>query len=80
MTTPPCGASVDAVATLSSFAGTGFCRNCSTPARMTSAASAGDSVLPSASRRRRMARACSWDTRDSFTPISRPISFIVTSL
>jgi CheY-like chemotaxis protein len=36
-------------------------------------------ISPSASRRRRMARACSCDTRDSFTPISAPISFIVTS-
>jgi len=26
-----------------------------------------------------MARACSWLTRDSFTPISWPICFIVTS-
>src|SRR4051812_14465753 len=31
----------------------------------------------STSRRRRSARACSCDTRDSFTPISRPICFIV---
>jgi len=63
----------------STLAGAGFCRNCSTAERNTLAASAGASVLPSASRRRRMARACSWETRDSFTPISRPISFIVTS-
>jgi hypothetical protein len=34
----------------------------------------------SAARRRWIARACSCDTRDSFTPSSLPISFIVTSL
>jgi hypothetical protein len=33
----------------------------------------------SASRRRRIARACSCDTRDSLTPMSAPISFIVAS-
>jgi hypothetical protein len=33
----------------------------------------------SATRRRCMARACNCDTRDSFTPSSSPISFIVTS-
>ena len=36
-------------------------------------------ISPSASRRRRMARACSCETRDSLTPISAPICFIVTS-
>ena len=36
-------------------------------------------ISPSESRRRRMARACSCETRDSLTPISAPISFIVTS-
>jgi len=36
-------------------------------------------ISPSASRRRRMARAWSCDTRDSLTPISTPICFIVTS-
>ncbi len=36
-------------------------------------------MSPSASRRRRMARACSCETRDSFTPISAPICFMVTS-
>jgi len=34
----------------------------------------------SACRRRWTARACSWETRDSFTPNSAPICFIVTSL
>jgi hypothetical protein len=33
----------------------------------------------SAARSRCIARACSCDTRDSFTPSSSPISFIVTS-
>ena len=36
-------------------------------------------IDPSASRSRRMARACSCDTRDSLTPISAPICFIVAS-
>ena len=36
-------------------------------------------MSPSWSRRRRIARAWSCETRDSFTPISAPISFIVTS-
>jgi hypothetical protein len=57
----------------------GFCRNCSTVDFSIEAACAGAIVGPSASRRRRMARACSWLTRDSFTPISLPICFIVTS-
>lgn len=35
---------------------------------------------PSAARSRRIARACSCETRDSFTPSSAPMSFIVTSL
>jgi hypothetical protein len=47
--------------------------------RMTVAASAGGTAEPSASRRRRMARACSCETRDSLTPISAPICFIVAS-
>jgi hypothetical protein len=34
---------------------------------------------PSAFCRRWMARAWSWETRDSLTPISAPICFIVTS-
>jgi hypothetical protein len=45
----------------------------------TAAACAGAIEDPSASRNRRIARACSWLTRDSFTPISWPICFIVTS-
>jgi len=57
----------------------GFCRNCSTVDLSSEAAWAGAIVGPSASRRRRMARACNWLTRDSFTPISWPICFIVTS-
>jgi hypothetical protein len=47
--------------------------------RMTLAASAAGIIEPSASRRRRMARAWSCDTRDSLTPISAPICFIVAS-
>jgi hypothetical protein len=35
---------------------------------------------PSASRKRRIALACSCDTRDSLTPSSAPMSFMVTSL
>jgi hypothetical protein len=35
---------------------------------------------PRASRKRRIARACSCETRDSLTPSSAPMSFIVTSL
>jgi hypothetical protein len=58
------------------FAIFGFCWNASTSAR---AASAGRMAALNASRRRRIARACNCDTRDSFTPISAPISFIVAS-
>jgi len=57
----------------------GFCRNCSTVERISDTACAGATELPSASRSRRMARACNWLTRDSLTPISWPICFIVTS-
>jgi len=47
-----------------------------------SAADAAIGVIsaPSASRSRLMARACSCDTRDSLTPSSVPMSFMVTSL
>ena len=38
-----------------------------------------DPISPSAVRSRRIARACSCETRDSLTPISAPICFIVTS-
>jgi hypothetical protein len=47
---------------------------------MIAAACTGGTIDPNASRRRRMARACSCDTRDSLTPISAPICFIVASL
>jgi hypothetical protein len=47
--------------------------------RMAATAVAGVVFEPSASRSRRKARACSCDTRDSLTPSSAPISFIVTS-
>jgi hypothetical protein len=57
----------------------GFCWNERIALRMMLAASAGGTADPSASRRRRIARACSWDTRDSLTPISAPICFMVTS-
>jgi hypothetical protein len=61
------------------FAIVGFCWNARIAFRMIDAASAAGTAEPSASRRRRMARACSCDTRDSFTPISAPICFIVAS-
>jgi len=47
--------------------------------RITFAASAAGTIVPSASRNRRMARACNCETRDSLTPISAPICFIVAS-
>jgi len=43
-------------------------------------AAIGVTSAPSASRRRLMARACSCDTRDSLTPSSAPMSFMVVSL
>jgi hypothetical protein len=57
----------------------GFCEKVSTAARIDATAAAGVVSVPSASRKRRSARACNCDTRDSFTPSSAPISFIVTS-
>jgi hypothetical protein len=39
----------------------------------------GIALVASACRRRWTARACNCDTRDSFTPSSAPMSFIVTS-
>jgi hypothetical protein len=60
------------------FAIFGFRANARTALASASLAPAPRSLL-SACRSRRMARACSCDTRDSFTPISAPISFIVTS-
>jgi hypothetical protein len=47
--------------------------------RITLAISAPGIIDASASRSRRMARAWSWDTRDSLTPISAPICFMVAS-
>jgi hypothetical protein len=47
--------------------------------RITFMASAAGTIDPRASRRRRIARACSCETRDSLTPISAPICFIVAS-
>jgi hypothetical protein len=47
--------------------------------RITLAASAAGTTVPRASRRRRIARAWSCETRDSLTPISAPICFIVAS-
>jgi hypothetical protein len=52
--------------------------NSSSTAR-TSCACAAPNCPPSAPRSRRIARACNCDTRDSLTPISVPICFIVTS-
>jgi len=77
MTTP--GTASAARVGAAAFIITGFCRNCRIVDFRIDAACAGAIVGPSASLRRRMARACSWLTRDSFTPISRPICFIVTS-
>jgi len=61
------------------FAMTGFTWKARMAERMALTATAGVVSAPSASRRRRSARACSCETRDSFTPSSVPISFIVTS-
>jgi hypothetical protein len=47
--------------------------------RITWTASSDGNTWPSASRRRRIARACSCETRDSLTPIAEPICFIVAS-
>jgi hypothetical protein len=52
--------------------------NCSTVDLSTATARAGAIVGPGVAQAL-MARACSWLTRDSFTPISCPICFIVTS-
>jgi len=60
------------------FAIFGFCWNSRIALRIAFAASAG-TIEPSASRSLRMARACSCETRDSLTPISAPICFIVAS-
>jgi len=43
-------------------------------------AAIGVTSVPSASRKRRIARAWSCETRDSLTPNSAPMSFMVTSL
>jgi hypothetical protein len=75
MTTPACDGASALGETRSTLIGDGFCRNL----RMTPAASAGDNDAVSVSRSRRIARACSCETRDSFTPISRPICFMVAS-
>ncbi|OFW49626.1 MAG: hypothetical protein A3G77_16285 [Acidobacteria bacterium RIFCSPLOWO2_12_FULL_68_19] len=61
------------------FAIFALCWNARIAWRMIRIASEGGTAAPSASRRRRMARACSCDTRDSLTPISAPICFIVAS-
>jgi hypothetical protein len=61
------------------FAILGFCWNSRIALRITLAASTPGSIDPKASRSRRMARAWSCETRDSFTPISAPICFIVAS-
>jgi hypothetical protein len=54
--------------------------NAAIASRSASDAATGVISAPSASRSLRIARAWSCDTRDSFTPSSAPISFIVTSL
>jgi hypothetical protein len=61
------------------FAMRGFCWNSRMAPRSACSASGRGIIASSASRRRRIARACSCDTRDSLTPISAPICFIVAS-
>jgi len=61
------------------FAMRGFCWNSRIAVRMIFATSTPGVMAARASRRRRMARAWSCETRDSFTPISAPICFIVAS-
>jgi ubiquinone biosynthesis protein len=57
----------------------GRCWNSRIAPRSASRASSTGMLCSSASRRRRIARACSCETRDSLTPISAPICFIVAS-
>jgi cyanophycinase-like exopeptidase len=59
---------------------TGFWWNSRMAERMIATASAPGASADSAVRSRPMARACSCETRDSLTPISAPICFIVASL
>jgi hypothetical protein len=73
-------AAVAAFAGSDAFAILGFASSAAIASRSASEAATGVISAPSASRSRRMARACSCDTRDSFTPNSAPMSFIVTSL
>jgi len=61
------------------FAMRGFCWNERMALRIAFAASSIGITATSASFSRRIARACSCETRDSFTPISAPICFIVAS-
>jgi dienelactone hydrolase len=61
------------------FAIFGFCWNARIALRIACAASAGGTIDPRASRSLRTARAWSCETRDSLTPISAPICFIVAS-
>jgi hypothetical protein len=61
------------------FAIFGFWWNARIALRIVWAASTGGTIAPSASRSRRTARAWSCETRDSLTPISAPICFIVAS-
>jgi hypothetical protein len=57
----------------------GFCWNSRIAFRSADIATSRGIIDSNDSLRRRIARACSCDTRDSFTPISAPICFIVTS-
>jgi hypothetical protein len=57
----------------------GFCWNSRIAVRITATISARGTMVARASLSRPMALACSWDTRDSLTPISAPICFIVAS-
>jgi hypothetical protein len=61
------------------FAIRGFCWNSRMAVRISFVTSAPGIIDESASLSRRIARACNCETRDSLTPISAPICFIVAS-
>jgi hypothetical protein len=71
---------VQPVLSSDAFAILGFCWNSRIAPRSASFACWMGITFSSDSRSRRMARAWSCDTRDSLTPISAPICFIVASL
>jgi hypothetical protein len=61
------------------FTRSAFCWNAMSAGRIAATIAAGARSGPSVLRSRWIARACSCDTRDSLTPISAPICFIVAS-